>query len=65
LRQIAPRALDRGHLRPHVTIDHLLGSKQSMERKNVVHVWYWILAFLAVMWVHSVWTEMRTVEPLP
>jgi len=36
-----------------------------MERKNLVHLWYWILAFMAVMWVHSVWTEMRTVEPLP
>jgi len=36
-----------------------------MERKNLVHLWYWILAGLAVMWVHSMWTEMRTVEPLP
>jgi cell division protease FtsH len=36
-----------------------------MERKNMVHMWYWILAILAVMWVHSLWTEMRTVEPLP
>src|SRR5690242_4158042 len=36
-----------------------------MERKNLVHLWYWILAFMAVMWGHSVWTEMRTVEPLP
>ena len=36
-----------------------------MERKNLVHLWYWILAGLAVMWVHAMWTEMRTVEPLP
>jgi cell division protease FtsH len=36
-----------------------------MERKNMVHLWYWIAAFLGVMWVHSLWTEMRTVEPLP
>ena len=36
-----------------------------MERKNMVHLWYWILAALSVMWVHSMWTEMRTVEPLP
>ncbi len=36
-----------------------------MERKNLVHLWYWILAALSVMWVHSMWTEMRTVEPLP
>jgi cell division protease FtsH len=36
-----------------------------MERKNLVHLWYWIAAFVGVMWVHSLWTEMRTVEPLP
>jgi cell division protease FtsH len=36
-----------------------------MERKNMVHLWYWILAFMGVMWLHSAWTEMRTVEPLP
>jgi cell division protease FtsH len=36
-----------------------------MERKNLVHLWYWVLALMAVVWLHSAWTEMRTVEPLP
>ncbi|HTS55273.1 MAG TPA: ATP-dependent zinc metalloprotease FtsH [Burkholderiales bacterium] len=36
-----------------------------MERKNLVHLWYWVLAIMAVFWLHSTWTEMRTTEPLP
>ncbi|HUI58980.1 MAG TPA: ATP-dependent metallopeptidase FtsH/Yme1/Tma family protein, partial [Steroidobacteraceae bacterium] len=36
-----------------------------MERKNVVHLWYWALAAMAVLWLHSAWTDYRTIEPLP
>ena len=36
-----------------------------MERKNLVNVWYWALAAMAVLWLHSAWVDYRTVEPLP
>ncbi|HTT37820.1 MAG TPA: ATP-dependent zinc metalloprotease FtsH [Burkholderiales bacterium] len=36
-----------------------------MERKKLVSLWYWGLAALAVLWLHSLWTDFRTVEPLP
>ena len=36
-----------------------------MERKKLVSLWYWALAALAVLWLHSLWTDFRTVEPLP
>jgi len=36
-----------------------------MERKKLVSLWYWAMAALAVLWLHSLWTDFRTVEPLP
>jgi cell division protease FtsH len=36
-----------------------------MERKTQVTVWYWILALLALLWVQSIWVEMRGVESIP
>jgi cell division protease FtsH len=36
-----------------------------MERKTQVTMWYWILAILAVLWVQSIWVEMRGVESIP
>ncbi len=35
-----------------------------MERQTQINLWYFVLAALAVMWLHSVWVEMRTVEPI-
>ena len=35
-----------------------------MERQTQFNLWYFVLAALAVMWLHSVWVEMRTVEPI-
>jgi cell division protease FtsH len=35
-----------------------------MERQTQINVWYFVLAALAAMWLHSVWVEMRTVEPI-
>jgi cell division protease FtsH len=36
-----------------------------MERKTQITVWYWLLAALAVMWLHSLWTTYREVEAIP
>jgi cell division protease FtsH len=36
-----------------------------MERKTQVTMWYWILAILALLWVQSIWVEMRGVESIP
>jgi cell division protease FtsH len=35
-----------------------------MERQTQFNLWYFVLAALAVLWLHSVWVEMRTVEPI-
>ena len=35
-----------------------------MERQTQFNLWYFVLAALAVMWLHSVWVETRTVEPI-
>ena len=35
-----------------------------MERQTQFNLWYFVLAALVVMWLHSVWVEMRTVEPI-
>lgn len=36
-----------------------------MERKTQLTIWYWLLALLGVMWLHSLWTAYREVEPIP
>jgi cell division protease FtsH len=35
-----------------------------MERQTQINLWYFVLALLAVMWLHSLWVETRTVEPI-
>ena len=35
-----------------------------MERQTQINLWYFILAVLAAMWLHGLWVEMRTVEPI-
>jgi cell division protease FtsH len=35
-----------------------------MERQTQFNLWYFVLAALAVMWLHSIWVETRTVEPI-
>jgi cell division protease FtsH len=35
-----------------------------MERQTQFNLWYLIIAVLAVMWLHGLWQEARTVEPI-
>jgi cell division protease FtsH len=35
-----------------------------MERQTQINLWYLIIAVLAVMWLHGLWQEARTVEPI-
>jgi cell division protease FtsH len=35
-----------------------------MERQTQFNLWYFVLAALAAMWLHGMWVEMRTVEPI-
>jgi cell division protease FtsH len=35
-----------------------------MERQTQINLWYLILAVLAVLWLHGLWIESRTVEPI-
>jgi cell division protease FtsH len=35
-----------------------------MERQTQFNLWYFVLAALAVMWLHSMWVEVRSVEPI-
>ncbi|MCC6610579.1 MAG: ATP-dependent zinc metalloprotease FtsH [Burkholderiales bacterium] len=35
-----------------------------MEKHTQFSIWYFIVALLAIVWVHGVWTEYRTVEPI-
>lgn len=36
-----------------------------MEKKTRFSVWYFVFALFAVMTLHDMWTQYRTVEPLP
>jgi cell division protease FtsH len=36
-----------------------------MEKKTQFSIWYFLLAFLGVTWLHSIWVQYRTVEPIP
>jgi cell division protease FtsH len=36
-----------------------------MEKKTQLSIGYWLMALLALMWLHSLWTTWRTVEPIP
>jgi cell division protease FtsH len=35
-----------------------------MERQTQINIWYLIVAVFAVMWLHGLWKEARTVEPI-
>jgi cell division protease FtsH len=35
-----------------------------MEKQTQINLWYFVLAFLAALWLHGLWTEARTVEPI-
>jgi cell division protease FtsH len=37
----------------------------TMEKKTQLTIWYWLMALLALMWLHGLWTTWRTVEPIP
>ena len=36
-----------------------------MEKRTQFNIWYLLLATLAVLYLHDVWVQMRTVEPIP
>jgi len=36
-----------------------------MEKQTQFNIWYLILAALAVFYLHDIWVQMRTVEPIP
>ena len=36
-----------------------------MEKQTQFNIWYLILATLAVLFLHDLWVQMRTVEPVP
>jgi cell division protease FtsH len=38
---------------------------KKMEKQTQFNIWYLILATLAVLFLHDVWVQMRTVEPVP
>ncbi len=35
-----------------------------MERQTQINLWYFVLAALAAIWLHSLWVQSRTVEPI-
>jgi len=35
-----------------------------MERKTQINLWYFVLAVIGIMWLHNLWVEARTVEPI-
>ena len=35
-----------------------------MERQTHFSIWYFIAALLAVVWLHGIWTQYRTVQPI-
>ena len=36
-----------------------------MEKKTQFNIWYLLLATLAVLYLHDLWVQIRTVEPIP
>jgi cell division protease FtsH len=36
-----------------------------LEKQTQFNIWYFLLALLAVMWVHQLWVQASTVEPIP
>jgi cell division protease FtsH len=36
----------------------------AMQKQTQFNLWYFILAIFAVLWLQSVWTQYRTVEPI-
>ena len=36
----------------------------DMERQTHFSIWYFIAALLAVVWLHGIWTQYRTVQPI-
>ena len=39
--------------------------QNKMEKQTQFNIWYLILATLAVLFLHDLWVQMRTVEPVP
>ncbi len=37
----------------------------KMEKQTQFNIWYLILATLAVLFLHDLWVQMRTIEPVP
>jgi cell division protease FtsH len=35
-----------------------------MEKQTQFSIWYFVVALLAIVWMHGLWTEYRTVEPI-
>jgi cell division protease FtsH len=35
-----------------------------MERQTQINLWYFVLAALAAIWLHGLWVQSRTVEPI-
>ena len=35
-----------------------------MQRQTHFSIWYFIAALLAVIWLHGIWTQYRTVQPI-
>ncbi len=35
-----------------------------MQRQTQINLWYFIIAALAVIWLHGLWVQSRTVEPI-
>src|SRR5512134_2183131 len=36
-----------------------------MERQTQFNIWYFIIAVLAILWLHDLWVQARQVEPIP
>jgi cell division protease FtsH len=35
-----------------------------MQKQTQINFWYFVIALFAVLWLHGMWVEMRTVEPI-
>ena len=36
-----------------------------MDKRTQYSIWYFLIAFLAIQWVHSIYVQWRTIEPIP
>jgi cell division protease FtsH len=37
----------------------------DMEKRTQFSIWYFVFAVLVLVWLHDVWVQMRTIEPVP